>query len=158
MTCDERVRDLLWALQLQATVAGDRIVSRAVDELWERLDRAEDRTMRLPLDRDGVPVRPGDTVTTDDGTRYVVCAVGNEEPSVRAVRESETGVRYEYAYAAATLSHAARGGTPTPVAEEIEAAATAPGLPDWQCVSRATLRRWADELRRDGDEPEVGEP
>jgi hypothetical protein len=125
------------------------IYSNACVKLRELADRIDSEMMELPRDRDGVPIRVGDTVYLDDGRKAEVRRI--------QISERENSICFDvcgdlFSFWPEHLTHT-RPDSLESIAHELE---VAKGWRDqngeYNCnvssVSTKTLGDWADRIRK----------
>lgn len=126
------------------------------DELRELADRIDNEMVELPKDRDGVPIRVGDTVYLLNGNTYNVKEISILSQTAYPTCEAPDGKTYEFLPGG--LSHE-RPDSFERIADELE---VAKGWCDQNgehscivsSVSTKTLQEWADRIRKLAKEDE----
>lgn len=103
-------------------------------------DRIDRETAELPKDRDGVPIRLGDTVYTPNGKMYDVIIISLTPKWTYIKCKGQDGETYVFL---GGLSHD-RPDSLERIADEIEAS----NNHALEFISESTLREWADRIRK----------
>lgn len=118
----------------------DGVDAASYRKLLSIADRIDRETVELPCDRDGVPIRVGDTVYLEDGRKGEVSRITLERERVSIDLWMPDKCRFFYSVAQGDMTHTVPDSLER-IADDIEKSA---GL----FISEKTLDGWAYRIRK----------